>query len=289
MINKILGDAINLLLYGGTFIGLCAACITAFSFELTGNLSDHLTYVLFVGTATAGLYCAHRVVGLKRVERVHNSNRFNIIRRFKAHIWWYTGMWGLISLWLFVRMQEPLMLVYLIPGGIVAAGYVLPVLPGGKRLRDLGWGKIVMIGWSWGWLTAFVPMIYFAESSWAMAVIHGLERMLFIILLTLPFEIRDISIDRQVGLINIASRFGQKRIMGIAWITAVVAVLLSIVVSFQYLNPSYALTMIIIVAITLPLIPVSYHIDDDYYFSGLLDGLMILAPVLFTVLHQIIP
>ncbi len=286
MINKILRDAINLLLYGGTFIGLCAACITAFSFELTGTLSHHLTYVLFVGTSTAGLYCAHRVVGLKRVERVRDSNRFDIIRRYKSHIWVYTGAWSLLSVWLFVQMGDLTLLAYLIPGGVIAGGYVLPILPGRKRLRDLGWGKIIMIGWSWGWLTAFVPMIYFSQSTLSMAAMHGLERMLFIILLTIPFEIRDISVDQRVGLINIASRFGKSQVLRIARVIAIVIALLSAVVSFQYLNASYALTVFGLVLLTLPLIPISYRIQDDYYYCGLIDGMMILAPVIFTAIHK---
>ncbi len=288
MIGRFIRDTVNLLLYGGTFIGLGAACMTALSFEITGNVQAHLGYILFVGTSTAALYCAHRVIGLKKVDHIQTSSRFAVIRKYKAHIWVYTVVWTLISVWLFFSSFEPKLLMVLIPGGLIAAGYVLPVLPGKKRLRDLGWGKILLIGWSWGWLTAFVPFFYFTESSLFLSGVHGAERILFIILITIPFEIRDIDIDHSMRLVTMPSLLGKKATTLTARLLVGFIFLFSLVISFHYLNPAYMMTMLFISLLTLPMIKLSYKIEDDFFFSGLVDGLMILALYVFALFNWLL-
>jgi 4-hydroxybenzoate polyprenyltransferase len=154
---------------------------------------------------------------------------------------------------------------------------VLPILPGRKRLRDLGWGKIILIGWSWAWLTAFIPLFYFTASSIQIAVIHTLERMLFIILITIPFEIRDITVDKSVGLMTLPERFGRKKTMRISIFLGAFIAFLSLITGFHYFNPAYVVAMSFTCALTIPLIYFSYGIEDDYYFGGIIDGLMILV------------
>lgn len=288
MISRFLRNSIDLLLYGGTFIGLGAACMTALSFEIIGTVQSHLNYILFVGTSTAALYCAHRVVGLKRVAHIVNSSRFEVIRKYQSHIWVYTIVWTVISIWLFYSIVEQNLMFMLVPGALIASGYVLPILPGKKRLRDLGWGKILMIGWSWGWLTAFIPFIYFTHTSIFLASIHGIERMLFIILITIPFEIRDIDIDYSVGLVTMPTKFGKKKTLQITAVLIMLIVLLSSIVSFHFLNPAYVITMFIVCLMTIPMIKLSYKIKDDYFFTGLVDGIMILALYIFTLLHLLL-
>jgi 4-hydroxybenzoate polyprenyltransferase len=177
-------------------------------------------------------------------------------------------------------------LLMLLPGALIAAGYVLPILPGRKRLRDLGWGKILLIGWSWGWLTAFVPFAYYADASLFIAGIHTAERMLFIILITIPFEIRDMHIDQSVGLITMPALFGKKRTFRFAVIICFMIFILSFLVSFHYLNPAYFFSMLIVCLMTVPLINQSYLIRDDYFFSGWVDGLMIVALYIFILFNS---
>lgn len=285
MTGRLLRDTVNLMIYGGSFIGLCAACITALTFEITGRTQQNLTYIFFIGAATAALYCGHRVIGLKKLEHVKTTVRFQVIRKYKSHIWIYCVLWILISLYLFVSLANVEFVLWLAPGSIIALLYVLPIFPGGKRLRDLGWGKIILIGWSWAWLTAFVPLFHFTTSSIQIAVIHTLERMLFIILLTIPFEIRDISVDKSVGLMTLPERFGRKTTIRISFLLGGFITFLALVTGFHYFNPAYVVAMSFTCALTIPLIYFSYTIDDDYYFGGLIDGLMILVLWIFTVVN----
>lgn len=282
MIGRLVRDIVNLLIYGGTFIGLCAACITALTFELTGSVEENFRYILLVGAATAALYCGHRVIGLHKTAFLNTSERFAIIRRYQFHIRVYAVLWGLLALWLFIPMASTTFMLWLLPGGLVAFLYVLPVLPGGRRLRDLGWGKILLIGWSWAWLTAFIPLWLFAEASIQMAVIHGLERMMFIMLVAIPFEIRDLATDRSAGLITLPERMGKKRTSRMAVVLCTITIFLAFISSFHFFNPAYVIAISISGVLLLPLILYSYNTTDDYYFAGVADGMMIIALWIFT-------
>jgi len=288
LINKLARRLVNLLIYGGSFIGLCAACITAFSLELTGKTSQYLDYIFCIGTATAALYSAHRVIGLKKLAHIKTSDRYDVIRQYEKHIWAYCLLWILLTLWFFIPLFSIRLVLWLLPGGAIAMAYVLPFLSGKQRLRDLGWGKIILIGWSWGWLTSFIPLWYFAGAPLQMAITNGLERMLFIILITIPFEIRDLYVDQSVGLITIPEKLGRKKTWRIAVFLCVLIILLSAVISFHFINPSYFLTMAIVCLITLPMIRFSYAIEDDFYFGGLTDGLMIFALLFYTGVNMLI-
>ncbi|HUR31041.1 MAG TPA: hypothetical protein VMZ69_06385, partial [Saprospiraceae bacterium] len=140
MTGKYIRDIVNLLLYGGAFIGLCASCITALTFELVGeDVESQFRYIILLGVATSALYCAHRVIGLHKLSHVTTSERYHVIRMYKAHIWLYSFIWIALSFWLFIPMANLTLIIWLIPGGSIAIAYVLPFLSKGRRLRDLGW------------------------------------------------------------------------------------------------------------------------------------------------------
>jgi len=280
LINKVLRDFVNLLIYGGAFIGLCAASITALSLNVIGKADAFYVYTLWIGICTAALYCGHRVIGLKKMEHIKTSERFSIIRKYEQHIWIYFFAWLLLAGGIFLVFGSFRLAVWLLPGGFVAFGYVMPLLFGKKRLRDLGWGKIIMIGWSWAWLTAFVPLYFLANEPLLMACLMTLLRMLFIIALTIPFEIRDIHVDHSVGLMTLPEKFGKRGTTIIMWTLCICIILLSYLVSFHYGNEAYFVTMVIICILTILVYRQSYSTQDDYFFGGLTDGLMILALLL---------
>jgi 4-hydroxybenzoate polyprenyltransferase len=255
---------------------------------LTGKPDQYLHYIFFIGAATAALYTAHRVIGLSKLAHIKSSERYDVIRQYQAHIWIYFILWIVVTLWLFIPLASIKLILWLIPGGIIGAAYVIPFLSGKKRLRDLGWGKILMIGWSWGWLTAFIPLWYFADAPPQMAILNGLERMLFIVLLTIPFEIRDFKVDQSVGLITMPEKLGRRKTYSITLLFCLMIILLSAILSFHYINPPYILAMTMSCIILLPMIKYSYSIEDDFYFGGLLDGLMIFALLMYAGMNVIV-
>ena len=280
MTGKLIRDIVNLLLYGGAFIGLCAACITGLTFDLLGVPGKHSGYLMLIGVATAALYAVHRVVGIQKVPLTGEYERYAVIRKYKQHIWLYSLVWTGLTVWYFMPLASWKFFLMLLPGGVIAVAYVLPFLKHWRRLRDLGWIKIILIGWSWGWLTAFIPAYYFENIPLHLAMIIGLERALFIIAITIPFEIRDIRIDTSVGLLTMPSRFGMQRTKKTGWALCLGVVFLAFLSSFHFFNTGYFFAMLVVCGLTLWIISKSSDVQDDYFFSGLTDGLMIMAAVI---------
>lgn len=281
-------DIVNLLIYGGAFIGLCASCMTALTFDLLGDITAYGSYIGMVGIATAALYSAHKVIGLQKVAHIKKNERYAVIRRYKAHIWLYCIGWIAIGIWWFANDINIRFLLWLLPGGMIALLYVLPFLSGGRRVRDLGWIKIILIGFSWAWLTAFIPSFYFKELPFFLASLITTERFLFIVVITIPFEIRDLKIDASVGLTTMPAKFGLRRSIWAGYIMCGLIILTSGMLSFHYFDPPYWLAWTCVSLLTIWVLNESKRTDDDYFFSGLTDGLMIMAAVLYTFFSYII-
>src|SRR5688572_15032349 len=107
--------------------------MAALTFELVSVVENHLNYIVLIGVATSALYCAHRVIGLHKLAHITVSERFEVIRKYKVHIWLYCIGWLLLSIWIFIPLANPEFILWLFPGGSIAIAYVLPFLSKGRR------------------------------------------------------------------------------------------------------------------------------------------------------------
>ena len=74
--------------------------------------------------------------------------------------------------------------------------YAIPVLPRAKNLRSLGGLKIFIVALVWAGSTVILPvMASEAVITWDVRV-ETLQRFLFVLILLVPFEIRDLAYDR---------------------------------------------------------------------------------------------
>ncbi len=89
------------------------------------------------------------------------------------------------------------MKVYIaIVGLVVLTGlYAIPVLPNAKNLRSLGGLKIFVVALVWAGATVILPVIAADQSLTWDVQIELLQRFLFVLILILPFEIRDLAYD----------------------------------------------------------------------------------------------
>jgi hypothetical protein len=78
---------------------------------------------------------------------------------------------------------------------LLTAVYALPVLPRGRNLRHLGILKILIIAAVWAGTTVFLPVLEAGYSFYWDAWLEFAQRLLVILVLMVPFEIRDLSTD----------------------------------------------------------------------------------------------
>ncbi|PCE64568.1 UbiA prenyltransferase family protein [Sediminicola luteus] len=104
---------------------------------------------------------------------------------------------------------------------ILVGLYALPMLKKGKNLRSIGWLKVFIVALVWAIATVIVP-VYQKEATllWDTWV-EFVQRFLFVCILMLPFELRDMEVD-PAELRTLPQRYGVKKVkvLGVVWVVA---------------------------------------------------------------------
>jgi len=86
-------------------------------------------------------------------------------------------------------------LIVLIPFVVLAILYAVPIFPNKKNLRNIGVVKIFIIAMVWTGTTVLVPIIDAGAAIEYDVFIEMTQRFLFIVVMMLPFEVRDMQFD----------------------------------------------------------------------------------------------
>ncbi len=269
---NLLKKGIDLLLYSNIYIGLCAVALTLETHILLGLPLQFSPVLVLVFCATLVIYALHRIIGISKVHEFIEEERYKVITQYKHHIWVYAGFAVLGGGIAFIYLPFAVQLALVLPG-LISLGYVLPVFRGRKfRLRDYNLIKIYLVAIVWGFVTVFLPMaeyqLFADHRSWLLL----LERMLFIFAITLPFDIRDLTVDQHNSVRTIPSSVGvQKSIF-----LAIALLVLGWCICFFILDGWRLIGVSVSYLLTVLLVWNSKHWKHDYWFTGLLDGTMLI-------------
>lgn len=87
-------------------------------------------------------------------------------------------------------------LSYFIPFGVITVFYVVPFLGGFQRnLRKVSYLKIFIVAAVWSGVTTIIPLLLNKNQEAHTFILLFVQRMLFILVLIIPFEIRDMQLD----------------------------------------------------------------------------------------------
>lgn len=182
------------------------------------------------------------------------------------------------------------LLQFLMIPGVLILLYILPLIPSVKmnnrklkfRMisgRSFGWYKLLLIALAWALVTYLMPSLFSAHvhaNNYIILLLLFLERFLFIIGITIPFDIRDQKADPLI-MRTIAQQFGESKSI----ILACVVILLSLIPLFwaaQILHtPLEKVAATSISAfITIVIVYLSKYYRNHYYYAGVIDGTMYL-------------
>lgn len=89
-------------------------------------------------------------------------------------------------------------LTYFVPFGVLTILYIIPFLGGFQRnLRGVSYLKIFVVAGVWSGVTTFVPLAKNGHPIDIDLLLFFCQRMLFVLALIIPFEIRDMQLDLQ--------------------------------------------------------------------------------------------
>ena len=87
-------------------------------------------------------------------------------------------------------------LIYFFPFAVLTVVYIVPFLGGfQKNLRRVSYLKIFLVAIVWSGVTSTIPLIVGKHQYDYNIILLFIQRMLFILVLILPFEIRDMQLD----------------------------------------------------------------------------------------------
>ncbi|TBV25371.1 hypothetical protein DMZ43_10500 [Meridianimaribacter sp. CL38] len=186
----------------------------------------------------------------------------------------------------YVLQLEQTTLVYISVFGVVTFLYAIPFLPKKifldekQNLRSLSGLKVYVIALVWCGVTVFLPL---ANADFLMnwdVSITAIQRFVFVLVLMLPFEIRDLQYD-SVKLATIPQQIGVKK-------TKVIGVLLLMVLFFlDYLKDDMQLmnllVLLVVTAITLLSVVLAKKEQSKYYSAFFVEGIPVLWLLLVLV------
>lgn len=169
--------------------------------------------------------------------------------------------------------------IYLFGLGLITFLYAIPFLPRRflfdekQNLRSVGGIKIYVIALVWTGVTVFIPLINNGVNISEEVYLTALQRFVFVIVLTLPFEIRDLRFD-SLKLATIPQKIGER------WTKIIGVMLLVIFYVLEFFKTEIFLkghlVLLIITLITFFLL-VKAKVNQGKYYSGFwVEGIPIL-------------
>ena len=290
----------DLLVFSNLFVAFAVACLTLQTVILTIGRID-LRYPSFVFFATLFLYNFHRVYRLKaRSEEELRERRHSWLKENKLL---FTSIFIISAIGLAYVSYKYIfwvLLVFLMPVIILSFGYSIPVIPvlsGWIRLRDIPLLKIFLITFVLSWVTVLIPFWFHAfetnrqwifESMTSEGVWYAMgRRMLFIFAITVPFDIRDLGHDARSGLKTIPVILGEKRSIRVSQLALFLFVLLMIIEGIQHGTWLYPAALIASAVLTALIIPLATRSRKEYFYTFVIEGMMVLQFALVYLAHRL--
>jgi hypothetical protein len=270
---------IDLLLFSNLFISIGAALLIYETYWLLGIKPDML-YPAIGFFSTLFIYNLDRLIVLKSIKGI-DSARHKWIVKYSALL---IGLSVLALLFLLVSIFFlPLrIIIFLAHLGIISSAYSVPFFIKGLTLRSIKGLKIFLIVYVWAASTVIMPAAAAGLSIFQKDVIlFFAERALFIFIITLPFDIRDFRSDKSSNVLTIPGYIGIKATKRLIIASTFAFILINL---FHYpLSNGIFWAKLISITSSAWIAWKAREDHHEYYFTGLLDGTMILQFLLIWV------
>lgn len=267
---------LHFILYSNIFIAFCAVAMANASLLLLQKEHSFLIdSILFFGTLSTYNLCS-----FYQLEAY--SEKFSFIKKNKYLIRVFFGIsvlfLGGVLFW--INLNQ---LIFLFHLAIISVFYTVPVhlrtkaktilyLPAWRNIPFL---KVFLIAYVWASATVVFPALdKELIITNQIVILLFLERFLFILAITLPFDIRDYHLDKKTNLLT----FATWKTTYFAKILSIFFALLAISISFytySFLGLRQSSTVLTYFFLLILLI-LSNEKRPEWFFTALIDGTMLL-------------
>ena len=161
---------------------------------------------------------------------------------------------------------------------ILTACYMVSVLPTPSVLKINKWGylKTILLAFTWSFATVVIPA-YSALSSLSSAIFFLVfTRFLFVLILCIIFDLRDVSIDKIQGINSIATYFSKSSVHVMVFAVCMIDIVILLLFSKYYIDSRQSIVLMLAALLSICCYFLSLIKERSYYFYYfLVDGLML--------------
>jgi len=253
-----------------------AVCGLVWVTLLNFNVGADLDFVFFIFFATITGYNFVKYFGLAKFHHRRLASWLKAIQIF--------SLLCFVALAYYTFILKTETIFYFLGLGLITFLYAIPFLPKkifveAGNLRAIGGLKIYVIAFVWTCVTVLIPLLnenYVLDND---MVIEFVQRFLYVVIATLPFEIRDMKYD-SLKLATIPQKIGIYKTKVIGVLLIVLVFLLEFFKDEFYVNKTIILSVICLLLLLFLLFSTK---NQKYYYSSFwVEGIPILWAILTT-------
>ncbi len=280
----------NALINSNIYISLAAVSLTIGTQIQLGMEPQWHPYLFIIFFATLFEYNLHRLITITTKKEALNQDKHKWVRdNLKAfYLLMICSAIGFICV-VFLAKKEVLMA--LAPIALLTLFYSVPFTekinsPLRKlRLREIPYLKIFLIAVVWSSSTILLPIIQTTQTFNNYDIIAMLaERFFFVFAITIPFDIRDIEVDKKAGLKTIPLLLSEKKSLRVSYILLLIFFIIALV---HYHNWYMIIALAISTITTMIFLGAKKIKMLTHYHYGIIDGTMLLQGLLVLAFYYI--
>ncbi len=212
------------------FISLAAVCFLLANYILLGGECGNYWIPIHVFTSTLFVYQLSRWTYHRKSfnPKINRDAIYRWLDNNESFTRWSIIFSGLVAGISFLFLSRYIQAVVVVLG-VVSVLYPLPILPFEKikRLRDIPLVKVLLIAFVWSGQAVLLPAIdMYGAPHWFTNQVAFLwmSQFVFILFITIPFDIKDMHVDSVTGVTTLPSMLGEQfskhviALLGIAYV-----------------------------------------------------------------------
>ena len=269
----------NIILFGNIYVALGAVSLiqsTCIQLHFANSLFYYSVFVFF---STLFIYNLQRIFYKQTENKSYNSIRRTWVFENQTTIKLLTLV-GFVGMGISFFFNDFRILFYLSPLFILSLAYFIPVV----KLRKNAWFKLITLVVVWTMTTAIVPQLLNGFLINTAFIIHALTRFCFMLAICIPFDIRDMGIDKAENVSTLPLQYGEKTTRNLALICIILYIVFIVTENFtSVISLSVLSGLLLSTTATLFFIAFCNSKRSEYYFVAGIDGTMILQGAILIV------
>lgn len=273
---RLLKECFGFYVFGNIHVALAAYCLTKITFLRFEFQNEPLALFVFFSTILS-----YNLIRFFQLDKINSMTAVWIRANRKGLLVLNTFTLSGVLYYAFNLRIEGF--IAILPFFLATVFYVLPIKAKTTGLRHIPGLKLFLIAFSWAGITVYFPIqeagLFEVSNQW----IYFMQRFLFVLAITIPFDIRDAQFDLP-DLATIPQVFGINK----AKMIAVTAMLLFLGIDYIVFDVSLSMFLVdmVIVLLSVILIGFSSARRNRFYTAFWVEALPILWYILWVLLVE---